>query len=119
MPTDPRRFLPLRPVELLVLVALAEEEAHGYGLTQSIADRTDGAVRLEPGNLYKVLKRLAADGLIQASGRRPVSALDDERRRYYRLTRLGERVAAAEAARLRALVSLPAIRTLTERFGSA
>ena len=63
MTANPRSFLPLRPVEFLVLLALAEQDQHGYGLTQAIAERTDGAVRLEPGNLYKVLKRLVADGL--------------------------------------------------------
>ena len=62
MTANPRSFLPLRPVEFLVLLALAEQDQHGYGLTQAIAERTDGAVRLEPGNLYKVLKRLVADG---------------------------------------------------------
>ncbi|MFI5257678.1 MAG: PadR family transcriptional regulator [Gemmatimonadales bacterium] len=118
MPTDPQRFLPLRPVELLVLVALAEQEQHGYGLTQSIADRTGGTVRLEPGNLYKVLKRLVGDGLIVAGNPRQVAELDNERRRYYRLTRLGARVAVAEAERLRALVATPALRALVRELGA-
>src|SRR6185312_8398931 len=97
MHADPRHFLPLRPVEFLVLVALAEHDLHGYGLTQEIAARTDGSVQLEPGNLYKVLKRLVTDGLIEAAGQREVAELDNERRRYYRLSRLGARVAVLEA----------------------
>lgn len=119
MTVNPRGFLPLRPVEFLILVALADEELHGYGLTQAIDDRTNGAVRLEPGNLYKVLKRLVADRLIVGSERRPAAELDSERRRYYRLTRLGARVAALEAERLETLLASQAVRSLTRRFGTA
>lgn len=118
MTANPRSFLPLRPVEFLVLLALAEQDQHGYGLTQAIAERTDGAVRLEPGNLYKVLKRLVADGLIEAAEHRPVAELGNERRRYYRLTRLGARVAALETERLQALLASSAARSLVKRFGA-
>ena len=118
MTVNPRGFLPLRPVEFLILVSLADEELHGYGLTQAIAERTAGAVHLEPGNLYKVLKRLVADGLIAGTERRPVAAFDSERRRYYRLTRLGARVAALEAERLEALLASQAVRSLTRRYGT-
>ena len=104
MPTDPRSFLPLKPVELELLLVLAEQECHGYGLVQAIAQRTDGLVTLEPGNLYRVIKRLLADGLVAESERRPAPDLADERRRYYRITALGARVAATEARRLQALV---------------
>jgi DNA-binding PadR family transcriptional regulator len=118
MPLNPRNFIPLRPVEFLVLVSLAEQDQHGYALTQAIAQRTDGAVRLEPGNLYKVLRRLVSDGLIQAAAHREVPELDQERRRYYKLTKLGAQVAAVEAERLRTLLGSSAIAALTKRFGT-
>ncbi len=118
MTANPRAFLPLRPVEFLVLLSLAEEDQHGYGLTQAIADRTDGALHLEPGNLYKVLKRLVADGLIEAADRRTVAEFENERRRYYRLTKLGARVAALEAERLETLLASSAARSLSKRFGT-
>jgi DNA-binding PadR family transcriptional regulator len=118
MPTDPRLLLPLRPVEFLLLLALVEQEQHGYALVKEIAERTDGVVRLEPGNLYRVLKRLVADDLIELSERRPVPELDDERRRYYKLTPLGARVAALEATRLRALLSTKPVRTLVRMLGA-
>ena len=119
MAPNPRDFLPLKPVELIVLIALSETDHHGYGLTQAIDERTDGAVHLEPGNLYKVLKRLVADSLIEAAGHRAVAELENERRRYYRLTRLGARVVALEAERLEALVKSPAVQSLTKRFRPA
>ena len=118
MLANPRNFIPLRPVEFLLLVSLAEQDQHGYGLTQAIADRTDGAVRLEPGNLYKVLKRLVADGLIEAAAHREVAELDHERRRYYRLTKLGAQVAKLEAERLQSLLASSAVESLTKRLGS-
>src|SRR5574338_1022495 len=96
MAPNPRSFLPLKPVDLQLLLALAEGELHGYGLVQAIAERTDGIVTLEPGNLYRVIRRLLADGLVAESERRAAPELDDERRRYYRLTALGERVVAEE-----------------------
>jgi DNA-binding PadR family transcriptional regulator len=73
---------------------------------------------VEPGNLYRVLRRLLADGLVDEAERRPAPDLDDERRRYYRLTPLGARVAAAEVERLRALVSSPVARALVRRWGT-
>jgi DNA-binding PadR family transcriptional regulator len=118
MIANPQHFIPLRPVEFLILLTLAEQDQHGYGLTQAIASRTAGTVHLEPGNLYKVLKRLVADGLIEAAAHREVSELDNERRRYYRLTRLGARVAALEAERLQTLLASSAMDALTKRFGT-
>lgn len=116
---EPQRFIPLRPVEFLVLVSLAEGDLHGYGLTQALDERSSGAVRLEPGNLYKVLKRLVSDGLIESAGHKPAADLENERRHYYRLTRLGERVVAVEARRVQALVATPAVRSLVKRFAPA
>jgi DNA-binding PadR family transcriptional regulator len=118
MLANPRNFIPLRPVEFLILVSLAEQDQHGYGLTQAIADQTSDAVHLEPGNLYKVLKRLVGDGLIEAVAHRAVAELDQERRRYYRLTKLGAQVAALEAERLQTLLASSAINSLVKRFGT-
>lgn len=118
MPPNPRQFLPLKPVELQLLLALAEGERHGYGLVQAIADRTDGLIALEPGNLYRVIKRLLEDGLVAESDRRAVPELGDERRRYYRLTALGGRVLAEEVRRLEALVSSPTVRAVIRRWAT-
>ncbi len=112
MPPDPRLLLPLKPVDLLILLALTEEEQHGYALAREIDARTDGLVSLEPGNLYRVIRRMVDDGLVTTSQRRPVAELDDERRRYYRITPFGARVAALEVQRLRSLVASPAARAL-------
>ena len=100
----PDTFLPLKPVEFLILMTVANGERHGYGIMLDIAERTGGSVRLEAGGLYRSIRRLLSDKLLAESVRRPVADLDDERRRYYALTPLGRRVVAAEALRLRALV---------------
>ena len=100
----PEDFLPLKPVEFLILMTVAAGERHGYGIMLDIAERTGGSVRLEAGGLYRSIRRLLADKLLTESPRRPASDLDDERRRYYALSPLGKRVVAAEALRLRALV---------------
>jgi DNA-binding PadR family transcriptional regulator len=118
MTRSSRSFLPLKPVDLQLLLSLAESERHGYGLVQAIAERTDGLVALEPGNLYRVIKRLLADGLVAETDRRAVPELDDERRRYYRITPLGGRVLAAEIARLQALVSSPTVRAVVQRWAT-
>jgi len=101
---SPNDFLPLKPVELLILMTVATGERHGYGIMLDIAERTEGAVRLEAGGLYRSIRRLLSDKLLTESARRPAADLDDERRRYYALSPLGKRVLAAEALRLRALV---------------
>ena len=95
--------LPLKPVELELLLALAGEELHGYGLVQQIDAQTGGLIRLEPGNLYRVIKRLLEDGLVQEAGRRAIPE-GEERRRYYRLTADGARVIDAELQRIRQLL---------------
>jgi DNA-binding PadR family transcriptional regulator len=118
MTRDPRSYLPLKPVDFLLLLALADDEQHGYALVQSISERTEGMVELEPGNLYRIIKRLLADGLVAESARRPAPDLDDERRRYYQLTALGARVAAEEARRLRSLVGSPSVRALSRRWAT-
>lgn len=112
MPFDELRHLPLRPVDLQLLLALAEGEQHGYALVRAIEHGTDGLVKLDPGNLYRVVKRLLTDGLVAESTRRPASDAGGERRRYYKITALGQRVLAAELRRLDALVRSPAVRSL-------
>ena len=97
---------------LRILRALADGEKHGYGFMQETAAHTGGMLRLGPGTLYGSIKRLLEDRLIEESDERPDPAHDDERRRYYRLTELGQRVAAAEAARLEELVRLAHSRRL-------
>ena len=117
MPRDPviDDILPLKPIDFLVLMVLAESERHGYGIVQDIAESTGGRIRLVPGNLYSVLRRLIHRGVIEESARRPAVDLDDERRRYYAVTALGTRVLKAEAERLRDLVALAEARSILDR----
>lgn len=103
---DPESLLPLTAAVFHILLALVDGERHGYGIMQEVAHRTDGKARMGPGTLYGSIKRMQADGLIEESGERPDPALDDERRRYYRLTNLGQRVVRAEAERLERLVNI-------------
>src|SRR5438045_3159077 len=95
----------VRPIELRILLTLAGDERHGYGIMREVERLTDGETRLEAGTLYRALHRLLKAGWIAESSRRPAADLDDERRRYYRITPLGRRVAAAEAERLARLVA--------------
>lgn len=97
-PTD--AFLPLKPAVFHALVALGRGDRHGYALLKEIEERSGGVVTLLPAALYRHLQRMLDDGLIDESPRRPASASDDERRRYYRITTLGRRVAEAEIRRL-------------------
>jgi DNA-binding PadR family transcriptional regulator len=102
---DPTSFLPLPRDTFHILVSLADRERHGYSVMQDVAERTDGKLRLSPSTLYASIKRLLGQGLIEELEERPDPRHDDERRRYYRLTRLGRRVAVAEARRLERLLS--------------
>ncbi|HTS65726.1 MAG TPA: helix-turn-helix transcriptional regulator [Candidatus Acidoferrales bacterium] len=103
---SPDTFIPLKSHWFHVLLSLAGQEQHGYGIMQEVLERTGGKVRLWPATLYGTLKRLMDEELIEESGSRPAPELDDARRRYYRLTRLGRRVLAAESARLEDLVRI-------------
>ena len=106
MPFDVGEFLPLTPATFHILLALGDQERHGYAIMREVAEVTDSQLRLGPGTLYGAIKKLLSDGLIEEADERPDPALDDSRRRYYRLTRHGARVATAEAQRLAQLVAL-------------
>jgi DNA-binding PadR family transcriptional regulator len=99
-------LLPLPPALFHMLLILSEGERHGYALKREIARRTEGKLNPGPGVLYGSINKMLEQGLIEESDERPVSHLDDERRRYYRITRLGRRVAQAEAMRMRQLVEI-------------
>jgi DNA-binding PadR family transcriptional regulator len=101
----PDTLLPLKPVVFQVLLSLSDDERHGYAIVQDIAERSSARMQIEPGNLYRTLRFMLDEELIEESDRRPAPEADDERRRYYRITKFGQRVAAAEAARLVELVA--------------
>ncbi len=103
---DPHQQLPLTPAVFHILLVLVDGECHGYGVMQEVTARSEGRVSLGPGTLYGAFKRLLANGLIEEAGERYDPKLSDERRRYYRLTDFGLRVAQAEAQRLAQLVHL-------------
>jgi DNA-binding PadR family transcriptional regulator len=98
-------FKPLTPANVHILLALADEDRHGYGIMQEVARLTEGAVRMGPGTLYGTIKRLLAARYIEEADERPDPALDDERRRYYRITAAGRRALQAETARASTLVA--------------
>ena len=101
-----------------VLVALAEEDRHGYAILKAVSDRTGRTVELSTGTLYSMVKRLLADGVIVESLRRPAARHDDERRKYYRLTEFGHRVLAAETTRLESMVSAARLAGVASRSAS-
>ncbi len=103
---------PLKPDLFHILLALEEAERHGYGILKEVEQRTDGRIRLEPSPLYRRLKRLLDAGIVEESAKRPAPELDDERRRYYRLTEAGRRMLAAEARRVVALAGSERVRRL-------
>jgi DNA-binding PadR family transcriptional regulator len=96
---------PLRPVEFQILLVLSDGDAHGYAIMLEAERRTGGEMRLEPGTLYRALRRLTDAGMITEVGHRPAPEVDDERRRYFALTDRGRAVAVAEAKRLARLVA--------------
>lgn len=100
----PESQLPLAPATFEILLALVDSERHGYAIMKEVTSRTKGAVKLGPGTLYGALKRLLEVGLVEEGGERADPELGDDRRRYYRLTGLGLRVARLEARRLDAMV---------------
>jgi DNA-binding PadR family transcriptional regulator len=103
-------LLPLAPAVFHILLSLGEGERHGYALKREIAQRTGGKLTLGAGVLYGSISKMLSQGLIEESDDRPDPHLDDERRRYYRITAFGRKVAQAEAARMRTLVDLASVR---------
>lgn len=101
---EPDSFLPLKPIELLILTVLSAGDRHGYGIRQDILQQTDGQLAIEAGNLYRHIRVLEDEALLGPA--RGPSGATDERRIYYHLTPLGKRVLAAELQRLRSLVRL-------------
>lgn len=103
---NPEELLPLSPAVFHILLALADGERHGYSIMQEIAAQTDGRLRIGPTTLYRSIKQMLEAGLIVEVEERPDPALNDERRRYYRLTTFGQQVASAEARRLEQALSV-------------
>ncbi|MGO9261228.1 MAG: PadR family transcriptional regulator [Bryobacteraceae bacterium] len=118
-PQTPQDLLPLTPPVFHILLALADGERHGYGIMQDVARQTGDALQLGPGTLYGCLKRMLAAQLVEESGERPDPALDDERRRYYRMTGRGRQAVRAEAQRLAAAVSAARSKRLFAKPGVA
>lgn len=114
---DPAELLPLPPAQLHILLALSDGEKHGYAVMSEVEALTDGAVSMGPGTLYGAIKRLLNAGLIEESDERPDPELDDERRRYYRVTGFGARVLTAELARLEQLVRAAQAKRVAARLG--
>ena len=103
---NPESILPLPPATFHILLAVADEDRHGYAIIQEVASRTSGSVRLSAGTLYRSIQRMVEQDLIAECDERPTPELDDERRRYYRITPFGLKVARAETERLQALVRI-------------
>jgi DNA-binding PadR family transcriptional regulator len=116
---DPQEFLPLPSSSFHVLLVLAQGEKHGYAIMQEVERISEGAVRMGPGTLYGTIKRLLEGGLVEETNERPDPALDDERRRYYRITGVGDRVVAAEVRRLSTMIERSVLRRLAPRLGGA
>jgi DNA-binding PadR family transcriptional regulator len=106
MPSIVSDFLPLPPATFHILIALIREDRHGYAIMQDVEERTDGELRLSAGTLYRSVQRMLEQGLIRETRDRPARELDDERRRYYRITVLGTAVARAEARRMTEMVRM-------------
>lgn len=103
-PEDPRAHLPLTNLAFHILLAVADRPRHGYGIILDIEERSGGAMRLRSGTLYTAIQRLSKDGLLNESKTRPPDHREDPRRRYYRITPLGRKVAGLEANRLREML---------------
>jgi DNA-binding PadR family transcriptional regulator len=115
--TDPRSFLPLRPIEFEILLVLIAGDSHGYAIIKEAAERWPGGGHLETGTLYRALRRMTKAGLVAPSDRRPAEDGGDERRRYFAITSLGQSVAGAEARRLEAQVDVARARELLSGAG--
>ncbi|HEY1497517.1 MAG TPA: PadR family transcriptional regulator [Candidatus Solibacter sp.] len=103
---DPTSLIPLPPATFHILLAVADEDRHGYAIIQDVAARTNGVLKLSAGTLYRSIARMLDQGLIVEPRQRPLPELDDERRRYYRITPFGRAVAEAESVRMSQLVRM-------------
>jgi DNA-binding PadR family transcriptional regulator len=112
---NPEALLPLTPGMFQVLIALADGDKHGYAIIKEVARRTDGAISLGAGTLYTIIRRFVQEGVIEESDARPDPSLDDERRRYYRLTEFGRDVARAEARRMETALGMARAKRLIPR----
>jgi DNA-binding PadR family transcriptional regulator len=110
----PEGFLPLTPAVFNILLALADGEKHGYAIMMEVEANSLGEMKMGPGTLYGSIKRMLAAGLVEESGERPDEALDDQRRRYYRLTGIGRQVLQAEAKRLSRQVALAQVKRVLD-----
>lgn len=117
--SDPEKMLPLTPAVFHIMLALADGERHGYSIMQEIAAQTHGKLRIGPTTLYRSIKHMLEVGLIVESDERPDPTLDDERRRYYRLTDLGRRATVAEMQRLEQSLAIAHSKTLLRNMTAA
>lgn len=115
----PDEMPPLTPAVFHVLLALVDGERHGYAIMQEVMESTEGRIKMGPGTLYGTIKRLLEAGMIEECDERPDPAMDDQRRRYYRLTGVGQRTVKAEALRYAAMVSLARRKRLIGSAGEA
>lgn len=116
---NPTGSTPLPTAEFQVLLALLDEERHGHGIKRDVANRTAGRVVMGPGTLYGAIKRMLQRGLIEETDERPDPEMDDERRRYYRITAVGREAAAREAERMEQLLEIARAKQLTPTWKSA
>ncbi len=103
---DAQKHLPLSPPAFAILLVLCDGDKHGYAILREVNETTQGTVRLLPGTLYNLIKRMLEDGWIEELGKRPDPSINDERRRYYHLTSLGQTVVSLETERLASLLNI-------------
>jgi DNA-binding PadR family transcriptional regulator len=117
MPKEKNTNVPVSPAVYQILMALADGEKHGYAIMKDVERQTNGVIRMGPGTLYGSIKRMLAAGLIEESGERPDPEMDDERRRYYRLSGVGRSVAVAESQRLAQAVRMARLKHILPSLG--
>ena len=115
----PDAFLPLNPRAYAIMLVIADEPCHGYRIKKEVEERSGGSIALDPGSLYRTIAKLVRDGLVEERQAPADADRDDERRRYYRLTSLGKRVARAETERLAALIQTGTARALLRQGKTA
>lgn len=111
---DPKKLLPLTPAVFHILMSLADQDLHGYGIMKEVERHSNGRVQLKPGTLYQAIKRLLIAGLILEADEKADTRVSDERRRYYRLSNFGQKVMSEEAERLERLVKLARVKRILD-----